>query len=312
MTKKIIISLTIILLLVFLPSACSTNQTSQSQSIKEVLSKDKVALVYPKNAKDYFDSLAEMLKNKDFSVTTWTIDEFNSIKQDNIVKTLKDQNYRFLIIDVINRSQLNTSLDNLRGQGTNIIGYDNIVYNIGAPDANVTFDYVGYGMKAAEQFVKDNKINTLKAKNYKTVEFLAGNALLQSNYDYFKGVMKVLQPFIDNGEIKVLSKNMPTEDGNNISQIATINNNDYKLNKQLNDIESKNYKDKQLNGLILGPNISLSTKIKVYNTNRDKNKYLKINEYVISLVLALKNHANIDEIQKVSNNKRMIPTVYVY
>jgi ABC-type xylose transport system substrate-binding protein len=301
------------LLLLLFMSACSNPDKSQEDSVdSKTAKKDEVALVFPKSAKEHFDSLAEMLKEKEFDVKQFEIPDYDSIKQDDTIKKLDGKGFRFLIVDAINRSQLNSSLDNVRGQGTNILGYDNIVFNIGAPDVNITFDYQGEGQKAAESFIKENNIEKLKKREYKTVELFAGNALVQSNYDYFRGVMNILQPYLDSGKVKILSKKMPIDNGDNISEIATINNNEAKLNDRLNNMLNTVYADKELNGIIAGPNISLNTQIKVYNINRSKNQYLEANKYIISLVLALKNHSNIDSIEKIANGKRTVPTVYVY
>jgi putative multiple sugar transport system substrate-binding protein len=315
MIKKLI-SIFTVLVFATIIAGCS-NTGSENSSDKKDVKKDTVALVFPKNAKEHFDSLTQMLKDKDFDVKQFEIDDYNSINQDDTVKKLSEKGYRFLIVDVINRSQLNSSLDKIRGQGTNILGYDNIVFNIGAPDVNITFDYLGDGQKDAERFIKENNVEKLKKGEYKTVELFAPNALVQSNYDYFRGVMNILQPYLDNGKVKVLSKKLPQSNGDNISEIATINNNQEKMKTRLNNLLDTVYSEKELNGIILGPttnniNIDFNSQIKVYNTNRSENDYLNANKFTISIVLALKAHANIDSIEKVANGKRAVPTVYVY
>lgn len=293
-------------------SNSASNQVKNASQNNIEIKKDKVALIYAKNQQSYFESLAQMLVKENFEIENFPTENNDSISQDNSVKKISDKGYRFLIIDAINRSQMNSSLDHLRGQGTNIIGYDNTVYKIGAPDVNITFNYSDNGVKAANKFIEDQKIANLPDKKYKTLELFAGNVLSQSNYDYFKGVMQTLQPYIDNGKIKILSKQLPQNDGENISSIAVINNDKIQLNNRLEYLLNDVYKNKQPDGIILGPNIELNTEIKIYNTNIDKDKYSQINKYTISLVLALKNHTNIDNIPKISNGKRMIPTVYVY
>ena len=108
-----------------------------------------------------------------------------------------------LIVAPIDGSALTDVLEKAHKQGVKVIAYDRLIMNTEYVDAYVTFDNEKVGVAEAEYIVE--KLGLEEGNGPFNVELFGGSADDNNSYYFYNGAIKVLQPYIDNGQIVVKS-----------------------------------------------------------------------------------------------------------
>ncbi|WP_370681927.1 D-xylose ABC transporter substrate-binding protein [Comamonas sp. GB3 AK4-5] len=154
----------------------------------------------------------------------------NEAKQIAQIENLIAQNVDALVIVPFNSKVLSNAIASAKKKGIRVVSYDRLILNADV-DAYISFDNEKIGEMQAQALVK------LAPKgNY----FLLGGASTDNNSRMFRaGQMKVLQPLVDKGDIKIVGQqwtpewdpmkaqsiveNALTANGNNIQGIVASN-----------------------------------------------------------------------------------------
>ena len=94
-------------------------------------------------------------------------------------------------------------LEKAHKQGIKVIAYDRLIMNTEYVDSYVTFDNEKVGVAEAEYIVE--KLGLDEGKGPFNVELFGGSADDNNSYFFYDGAIKVLQPYIDNGQVVVKS-----------------------------------------------------------------------------------------------------------
>lgn len=176
--------------------------------------------------RDYFVEAAQKL-GASVNVQSANANEAKQIAQ---IENLIAQNVDALVIVPFNSKVLSNAMASAKKKGIRVVSYDRLILNADV-DAYISFDNEKIGEMQAQALVK------LAPKgNY----FLLGGASTDNNSRMFRaGQMKVLQPLVDKGDIKIVGQqwtpewdplkaqsiveNALTANGNNIQGIVASN-----------------------------------------------------------------------------------------
>ena len=167
--------------------------------------------------RDFFVAASEKLGAKVF-VQSADADEQRQISQ---IENLISRGVDVLVIVPFNATVLNNTIKEAKKAGIKVLSYDRLILNADI-DAYISFDNEKVGEMQAEVVAK------MKPKgNY----YLLGGAPTDNNAKVLReGQMKVLQPLIDKGDIKIVGKQWvkewnPSEAMAIIENALTANNN---------------------------------------------------------------------------------------
>ena len=167
--------------------------------------------------RDFFSAQAELLGAKVY-VQSADASEQRQIAQ---IENLISRGVDVLVIVPLNATVLQNSIREAKRAGIKVLSYDRLILNADI-DAYISFDNARVGEMQAEGVVQ------VKPKgNY----YLLGGAPTDNNAKILReGQMKVLQPLIDKGDIKIVGKQWvkdwsPSEAMSIIENALTANNN---------------------------------------------------------------------------------------
>ena len=139
-------------------------------------------------------------------------------------------------------------LQNAEATDIPIIAYDRLIRDSDAVDYYTTFDNEKVGVLQAESLVEGLKAS---GKGPYNVELFAGSPDDNNATFFWNGAMKVLQPMIDSGDIKVPSGQT------DFKQAAILRWDPATAQKRMENILTKSYADETVNG-VLSPYDGLS------------------------------------------------------
>jgi len=171
----------------------SGNKSNSSKNDKPVigLSVSDLTLERWQHDRDIFTKKAEELGAKVIVQSA----NGDSAKQLSQIQNMLSQGIDALVIIAVNSDALSPVVDQAKKEGIPVLAYDRLINNADV-DAYVSFDNVRVGELQAEYLVKQ-----VPKGNY----FLMGGSPTDNNAKMFReGQMKVLQPLIDKGDIKVV------------------------------------------------------------------------------------------------------------
>lgn len=125
-------------------------------------------------------------------------------EQQSQISALISKGAKVLIVGAIDGSQLGNQLAEAKSKGIPIISYDRLVTNTKNVNYWVTFNPERVGELQGESLLKGLAAKAGHPKPY-TVELFAGSPDDSNAKVFFTGAMKVLQPKINDGTLKVLS-----------------------------------------------------------------------------------------------------------
>lgn len=167
------------------------NQAGQDQKIKIGFSVSDLTLERWQHDRDIFVEEAKKL-GAEVLVQSANGDSEKQLSQ---IQNMLSQGVDVLVIVAVNTESLSPVVQQAKKEGVKVLAYDRLIMNADV-DAYVSFDNVRVGEMQADYLVKK-----VPKGNY----FLLGGSPTDNNAKMFReGQMKVLQPLIDKGDIKVV------------------------------------------------------------------------------------------------------------
>ncbi|WP_029291393.1 sugar-binding protein [Cellulomonas sp. HZM] len=171
-------------------------------------------------------------------------------EQQNQIQAMVEQGAKVIVVGAIDGSQLGTQLKAAKDSGAYVIAYDRLVKNTDAVDLYIAFDNFKVGVLQGEALLKG--LAERKGSGPYNIELVAGSPDDANATPFFNGAMQVLQPKINDGTLKVVSKQT------GFDQVATQGWKAENVQKRFDTIMSANYSGgTKLDG-VLSPNDTLA------------------------------------------------------
>jgi len=113
---------------------------------------------------------------------------------------------KVLVIAAVDASTLSSLLDEAAEQGVKVISYDRLLVDTAAVSYYATFDNVSVGVLQAQSLIDGLKEH--RGEGPWNIELFAGSPDDTNSFFFFSGAMQVLQPYIDAGQVTVVSGQM--------------------------------------------------------------------------------------------------------
>ncbi len=124
--------------------------------------------------------------------------------QVNQIENMITNGCKVLVIVAIDGSSLTEVLKKAKEQNIPVVAYDRLIMNTDALSYYATFDNLQVG-ELQGKFIEE-KLDLKNNKGPFNIEFFAGDPADNNATYFFKGAMNVLNPYIESGVLKVLSK----------------------------------------------------------------------------------------------------------
>lgn len=164
------------------------------------------------------------------------------------VENMVTKGEKMLVIAAIDGTALGDVLQKAEDTDIPIIAYDRLIRESDAVDYYTTFDNEKVGELQAQSLVDGLKA---KGEGPYNVELFAGSPDDNNATFFWNGAMKVLQPMIDSGDMKVVSKQT------DFKQAAILRWDPATAQKRMEDILTKSYTNETVDG-VLSPYDGLS------------------------------------------------------
>jgi putative multiple sugar transport system substrate-binding protein len=182
-------------------------------------------------------------------------------EQQNQISAMVTKGAKVIVVGAIDGSQLGTQLKAAKDAGAMVIAYDRLVKNTPAVDYYVAYDNFKVGELQGQALL--DGMAKKKANGPYNIELFAGSPDDANAQVFFDGAMKVLQPKIDDGTLKVVSGQ---KDFNQVVTQGWLAEN---AQKRMDTLLSANYTSAPLDG-VLSPNDTLARAI--ITSVKDANK----------------------------------------
>lgn len=235
-------------------TGCGRSDTSSSDSSSDAgFSGDaKIGVSLPQKTSENW-VLAENLFNKDLKSAGFDPEvQFannGASEQQNQISAMIQNGVKVLVIGAVDGKQLNTQLQQAKDAGITVIAYDRMLTNSKNVDYYIAYDNFKVGELQGQALLKG--LAERKGDGPYNVELIAGSPDDANSTPFFEGAMKVLQPKIDDGTLKV------TSGQKSFSQVATQGWDPKNVQSRFDTILAKNYGSKKLDG-VLSPNDTLA------------------------------------------------------
>lgn len=205
-----------------------------------------------KTSQNWVDAQSEFPKEIKAAGFTSQVQFANSgvAEQQSQISALITRGAKVLVVGAIDGSQLGNQLAQARAKGIKIISYDRLVTNTKNVDYWVTFNPEKVGELQGESLLKGlaDKVNHKAPYN---VELFAGSPDDANAKTFFEGAMKILQPKIDDGTLKVPSGQTTFQ---KVATQGWLPNN---AQSRMNSILTAQYSSATLDG-VLSPNDTIA------------------------------------------------------
>jgi len=182
-------------------------------------------------------------------------------EQQNQISAMVTKGAKVIVVGALDGSQLGTQLKAAKDAGAKVIAYDRLVKNTDAVDYYVAYDNFKVGELQGQALL--DGMAKKKANGPYNIELFAGSPDDANAQVFFDGAMKVLQPKIDDGTLKVVSGQ---KDFNQVVTQGWLAEN---AQKRMDTLLSANYTSAPLDG-VLSPNDTLARAI--ITSVKDANK----------------------------------------
>lgn len=174
-------------------------------------------------------------------------------EQQNQIQALVTSGAKVIIIGAKDGKQLATQVEDAQSKGVTVIAYDRLIENTKAVDYYVAFDNFKVG-ELQGQALLDGLAERAGHEAPYNIELFSGSPDDANSKVFFDGAMKVLQPKIDNGTLKVVSGQ--TE----LTQTATDGWKAENAQRRMDSLLTASYGTETLDG-VLSPNDTLARAI---------------------------------------------------
>jgi putative multiple sugar transport system substrate-binding protein len=179
------------------------------------------------------------------------------------ISTMNTKGAKVLIIGAFDGKQLGAQVAAAHANGAKVIAYDRIIQDSKNVDYYVAYNNEKVGELQGQALLDGMKERFPDAKNY-NIELFSGASTDPNAAVFFGGAMKVLQPKIDDGTLKVVSGQTAIAQTQTTGWLAA------NAQTRMDTLLAGNYGDKVLNG-VLSPNDTLARAIITSITAAGKN-----------------------------------------
>ncbi|GAA3026654.1 substrate-binding domain-containing protein [Microbacterium dextranolyticum] len=203
------------------------------------------------NWKEADDLFTSKLKDAGFTPLVQAADN-KAPQQQQQIEAMIEQGAKVIVVGPVDGKQLGTVLEKAAAAGVAVIGYDRLLENTAAVNAVVQFGSVRTGELQGESLLKG--LAARKGNGPYNIELFGGGPADPNAPAFFEGAMKVLQPKIDDGTLKVVSGQTQ------FTQVATQDWDNSKAQARMDSLLSGSYSDKKIDG-VLSPNDGIARAI---------------------------------------------------
>jgi putative multiple sugar transport system substrate-binding protein len=173
-------------------------------------------------------------------------------EQQNQISAMVTKGAKVIVVGAIDGSQLGTQLKAAKDAGAIVIAYDRLVKNTDAVDYYIAYDNFKVGELQGQALL--DGMAKKKANGPYNIELFAGSPDDANAQVFFDGAMKVLQPKIADGTLKIASGQK------DFNQVVTQGWKAENAQKRMDTLLSANYTSTPLDG-VLSPNDTLARAI---------------------------------------------------
>ena len=174
-------------------------------------------------------------------------------QQANQISTMVTKGAKVIVVGAKDGKQLGTQAQAAHDSGAKVIAYDRLIENTPNVDYYVAFDNEKVGELQGQALLDGMKERYPNAKTY-NIELFSGSADDANAPVFFNGAMKVLEPKIKDGTVKVVSGQTA------IAQTATAGWLAQNAQTRMDTLLAASYSGVELNG-VLSPNDTLARAI---------------------------------------------------
>ncbi|MEL4357245.1 MULTISPECIES: substrate-binding domain-containing protein [unclassified Luteococcus] len=203
------------------------------------------------NWKEAQDMFTSQLKEAGMTAVVQSA-ENKATNQQQQISAMIQQGCKVIVVGPVDGKQLGDVLGQAKSAGIKVIGYDRLIENTDAVDAVTQFGSVRTGELQGQSLLDGLKAR--KGEGPYNIELFGGGPTDPNAPNFFKGAMKVLQPKIDDGTLKILSGQKTFE------QCATPDWDNNKAQTRMDSLLSGFYQGKKVHG-VLSPNDGIARAI---------------------------------------------------
>ncbi len=174
-------------------------------------------------------------------------------EQASQISTMNTKGAKVLIIGAFDGKQLGSQVKTAHDNGAKVIAYDRIIQDSSAVDYYVAYDNEKVGELQGQALLDGMKARFPSATSY-NIELFSGASTDPNAKVFFDGAMKILQPKIDDGTLKVVSGQTAIAQTQTTGWLAA------NAQTRMDTLLAGNYSGKVLNG-VLSPNDTLARAI---------------------------------------------------
>ena len=205
------------------PSDGKDTTSSEDSSIKDLISengdgKQTVAISMPSQAQEKWISAAAImdtyLTDAGYQVTVGFAEDDAKQQIEGLERSIK-QKAACLIVAPIPSADLTETLDKAKKAKIPVISYESLVMGTDAVDYYTGFDNLEAGRQIGRYIAQEKglrrSVSTDKTRSY-TIEFFAGDPQDYSAKMVHEGILEILQPYLDSGQLVCKSGRVRFED----------------------------------------------------------------------------------------------------
>lgn len=174
-------------------------------------------------------------------------------EQASQISAMNTKGAKVLIIGAFDGKQLGTQVKDAHDNGAKVIAYDRIIQDSPNVDYYVAYDNEKVGELQGQALLDGMKSRFPDAKTY-NIELFSGASTDPNAKVFFDGAMKILQPKIDDGTLKVVSGQTAIAQTQTTGWLAA------NAQTRMDTLLAGNYSKTEING-VLSPNDTLARAI---------------------------------------------------
>lgn len=196
-------------------TACGSDPTANNNSSSDKNSdsgKKKVGISMPTKSLERWNRdgsyLEEQFKKDGYDVEI-TYSDNDTDQQVNDIQNMISDNVDILVVAAIDGDTLSTVLADAKDQNIPVISYDRLIMNTDAISYYVSFDNYKVGQLQGQYIIDTLKLDGSKKKY--NMEVTAGDPADNNATFFYNGAMDTLKKYIDDGTVKIVSKQQDFE-----------------------------------------------------------------------------------------------------
>ncbi len=196
-------------------TACGSDPTANNNSSSDKNSdsgKKKVGISMPTKSLERWNRdgsyLEEQFKKEGYDVEI-TYSDNDTDQQVNDIQIMISDTVDILVVAAIDGDTLSTVLADAKDQNIPVVSYDRLIMNTDAISYYVSFDNYKVGQLQGQYIIDTLKLDGSKKKY--NMEVTAGDPADNNATFFYNGAMDTLKKYIDDGTVKIVSKQQDFE-----------------------------------------------------------------------------------------------------